>query len=241
MRDRTVIPDDALPDSLVDDLMGKYSTTSRREAYDSGLAELRQHFEQKDSRLPFDCDLSTKEFRTTDPSYISFIAAVANKRGNGGDDAREFEVKTADRLARRVTGAVYRVGAPRKRLARKREFVPYLQALGFDRNCLEARDRDGGLDILWLPPLGTVPLRALVSVQCKNSLFDEADASRSVARAKRTFQRHSNVRGSNHLYFVVFNDYIDKRYVGRACGWTFIPLGLSDLSANGAAITSEIL
>jgi hypothetical protein len=43
------------------------------------------------------------------------------------------------------------------------------------------------------------------------------------------------------LVFVVFNDYIDDSYVGRAAGWIFIPLGLSDLGSPLQPIETHIL
>lgn len=141
-------------------------------------------------------------------------------------------------LARDRSG---RVARPRGQLKRKAEIVGYLQGLGFDKNCLERYDQDGGLDILWLPPLGAIPLRPVVSVQCKNGYFDEREANASTGRADRTLRRHSHLR-SGHLKFVVFNDYIDlEEYRGRAVGWSFVPLGLTDLGDASAAGIDDIL
>ena len=149
----------------------------------------------------------------------------------GGPDSKDFEIQTLGRLAKRLTGVIHRVGWPRDQKKKKDEFAAYLEEeLGFRKDCLERRDKDGGFDILWLPPLGAVPLRPVVSLQCKNSYFDEDEGNASTGRARRTLLRHSHLRDS-HLKFVVFNDYIDKaRFVGRAVGWTFMPLGLTDLA-----------
>lgn len=247
--DTTIIPDqgasptgraDVNP-ALISDLKNRYAETVDKKAFERALGELGEHFHGKDSALPFDFDTETGEFRATDKEYIGFIASAANKRGLGGADAKEFEVQIVERLAKRLTGGVHRVGAPRTQHNKKKDFVKFLKTLGFDEECLEPRDKDGGLDILWLPPLGSCPIRPVVSLQCKNASFNADDANASVGRAHTTLQRHSHVRGHNGLYFVVFNDYIDKSYIGRARGWAFIPLGLSDFGIPQHAILKTLL
>lgn len=240
-RQATIIPEDDVHPDVIEDLKEHYNQTAGREAFTMAVTELAEHFVDKGSRLPFEFDQQTGEFRAEDSDYISFIAFAASKRGLGGMIARDFEVQTLERLAKRVTGVLHRVGTPRTQNNKKKDFVRHLRTLGFDEDCLEPRDKDGGLDILWLPPLGTVPLRPIVSVQCKNSSFDLAAANESFGRAHTTFQRHSHVRGQNGLYFVVFNDYIDKTYIGRAKGWPFIPLGLSDLGVPQQTLEKTIL
>jgi len=47
-------------------------------------------------------------------------------------------------------------------------FNEHLRTLGFDRPVALGWDKDGGLDILWLLPIGSIPHRPIVSVQCKN-------------------------------------------------------------------------
>lgn len=240
-RNATIIPEDDIEPLLIEDLRDHYEETSDRKAFERGLRELAEHFNQKGSRLPFEIRSETGEFRAVDKGYIDFIVFARNRRGVGGAESKQFEIQTLERLAGRLTGALHRVGWPRDQHTSKREIVAYLQTLGFDNDCLEPRDRDGGLDIVWLPPLGSVPLRAVVSVQCKNSFFDEAEANKSVGRATRTLQRHSHIRGQNHLYFVVFNDYIDESFIGRAKGWTFLPLGLSDLGETRQPVEKNVL
>jgi len=61
-------------------------------------------------------------------------------------------------------------------------------------------------------------------------------------RSARTFSRHSQLRRSGTMHLVVFNDYIEnQRYVGRATGWGFLPLGLSDLSLPATLHHHEVL
>ena len=53
--------------------------------------------------------------------------------------------------------------------------------------------------------------------------------------------RHTHHK-SGHLKFVIFNDYIDRdRFVGRAAGWQFMPLGLTDLGSGTGVIIDDVL
>jgi len=240
VREPMIIPEDSIDDGLLEDLKLYYRETSDRRAFDRALADIRTHFKGKGSPLPFEFSADTNEFRVADREYITFISFASARRGVTAG-AQEFEVQTLERLRRRLTGAIHRVGWPRNIHRTRREFEQYLGKLGFDRGCIEPTDRDGGFDILWMPPLGTVPLRPVISVQCKNSSFDERDANESVGRAYRTLQRHSHIRGHNHVLFVVFNDYIDERFVGRARGWAFVPLGLTDLGEVVTPVEGHVL
>ena len=240
-RSETIIPGDDLPPGLLEDLKDRYDESLDGPAFAKALNELEQHFAAKGSTLPFFFSTTTGEFRVRENEYVTFIAFAANARGLDGPHAVEFEIQITKRLANRLTGALHRVGSPRSRNNKKKDFTKYLQGLGFEKNCLESRDQDGGLDILWLPPLGKIPIRPVVSLQCKNSSFSMKEANASVGRAHTTLQRHSHIRGHNALYFVVFNDYIDESYKDRSRGWAFIPLGLSDLGLPLEALTTSIL
>lgn len=240
-RESTVLPEDEVNAEIIEDLKDHYEESAAPAAFRRALSDLREHFTAKGSRLPFELDEHTGECHATDKPYIDFVSFASNSRGVAGLDAKAFEVGTIGRLALRLTGSLHRVGHPRDRYSKKKEFLKYLMQLGFDENCLQPRDKDGGFDLLWLPPLGAVPLQPVVSLQCKNSSFDEADANMSAGRALRTLQRHSHVRGHHHLIFVIFNDYIDKSFMGRAIGWVFVPLGISDLASPLVPITSHIL
>lgn len=229
-RPTQIIAEDRVGTALIDDVKDYFDETSGSAAFRRALDDIENHLAERGGATPYAVDLPTREFKTVDPEYIEFVAFAKNHRGVGGEDAKDFEIRTVNRLRKRLTGDLRRVGVPRSRLKKKAQILPYLVGLGFDKNCLVGHDQDGGLDILWLPPLGAVPLRPVVSVQCKNSFFDEHEANASTGRARRTLLRHSHLRHS-HLMFVVFNDYIDKpRFVDRAVGWTFMPLGLTDLA-----------
>ena len=241
--DTQVIDERSLSDPvLAEDLKKQFRETDAGRAFERGVEAIATHFNEKGASLPFHYDLPTRQFTPTDPEYLKFIAFARAHRGVGGDDSKEFEIQTLYRLRLRVTGDLRRVGVPRDRLKRKKEITPYLEKLGFDANVLEKKDQDGGFDILWLPPLGAIPLRPIVSLQCKNGFFNEGEATKSAGRAQRTLSRHSHIRSSGFIKFVVFNDYIDARkFVGRAAGWIFLPLGLTDLASALELCAHEIL
>ena len=129
---------------------------------------------------------------------------------------------------------------PRETAKTHGQLVAHLQNMGFEKKCLEAKDKDGGLDILWMPPLGAVPIRPIVVVQCENGYFNEDEATKSAGRAKRTLNRHSVVQ-EHKIIYTVFNDYIDEQYVSPAGCWVFVPLGLSDLAESMAQAAPMIL
>ena len=228
-RSPAIIPDEDLDSELVEDLKEYFDETSGSTAVERAIQEIKKHFDARGADSPFSFEKLTREFRIADEDFIRFVADAANRRGVGKNSV-EFEKEITDRLCRRLTGAVHRVGSPRSKMKSKREYAKYLGKLGFDKNVLGKRDKDGGFDVLWLPPLGVTPLRPLISVQCKNSSYDEDDANESVGKATRTLRRHPYVSGQQ-IHFVVFNDYIDESYQDRARGLTFVPLGLSDLAA----------
>lgn len=238
-RPRLIISEDDVDGDLLEDLAELHDETDQAKAFDRSIEALDNHFRDKGVRLPFSFIKTKRRFQVSDKPYVDFIAGAAGRRGVGRT-SREFEVDVVDRLSKRLTGAIHRVGVPRTRCRKKREYERYLRALGFDENVLGAHDQDGGFDILWLPPLGAIPLRPLISIQCKNSSFDEEDANSSVGRATRTLNRHSYVRGQC-MHFVVFNDYIDETFLGRARAMVFVPLGLSDLGAAQVRFERHVL
>jgi hypothetical protein len=235
-----VIDEQALPSDLREKLRKKFNETADGAAFDATLEWLRAHFAARRSVLPFEWSQATREFSVTDDMLVSFIASAKNGRSVGGPAAKEFEIQSTRLLARKLTGELHTVGDPRQGSNNHRTFVKHLMTLGFDKKCLEARDKDGGLDILWLPPLGAVPIRPVVVLQCKNSYFNESEAAKSAGRARRTLSRHSHIRG-HELVYAVFNDYIDEQFLGAACGWTFVPLGLSDLALITPPDTAVVL
>ena len=143
-------------------------------------------------------------------------------------------------LAQRVTGDVHRVGWPRNERARTKEFNEYLRPLGFNGKVLTGREKDGGLDVLWVLPVGTVPHRPLLSVQCKNGLFNLDDADKSVGAAERSLGEHRGLLERIHVPCVLFNDYIHPEMLTTK-RLNFVPLGLTDLSQLVRTVSTNAL
>lgn len=195
------------------------------------MHDLAGHFGSKGARIPFGYDLNTWRFWGQDQDFIRFVSNARSIRGSGNPFARKFEAQACVRLSRRLTGLLEHVGFPRKKAKKRTQFTAHLKGLGFGDDVLDPKDKDGGLDILWLPPLGAVPIRPVVSLQCKNSSFDRDEAFKSASQAQRTILRHTHMRApGTYILAVIFNDYIDQAFEGKAKGWGFVPLGLSDLA-----------
>lgn len=235
-----VLVEEDLDQSLIDDLKKTHKETEAARAVDNAVAYLSAHLVGKGSQLPFAFDPPTRRFDALDTPYLQFITAARAGRGVGGTDAKAFEIAIMERLSRRLTGILHHVGTPRENDNSKARFLSYLVDQGWDDEALEAHDKDGGFDILWWPPLGAVPLRPVVSVQCKNSSFHEGEAAQSAGRALRTLARNRYVP-RHHLACVVFNDYIDATYEKRARGWIFLPLGLTDFGEISTPLATRVL
>lgn len=229
-RDSVVISEDKIEDGLMEEVMGHLKETSETAAFKLALRQIDEHFSQRNAVLPFSVVLSTRTFTVTDAEYIEFIAFAKNNRGVGGDESKAFEQNTLKRLRKRLTGDLRRVGSPRTRHNTRAALVSYLEKLGFEENCLKAHDKDGGLDILWLPPLGAIPMRPVASVQCKNGYANEMEAHKSNGRASRTLGFHQHQK-KEQLRFVVFNDYVDESLTAKLTACSFHPLGLTDLAS----------
>jgi hypothetical protein len=238
-RPDSIIAESDIDANLITDLKERFDETDSAAVFGRSIRAIREHFQARGGDLPFSFDESTREFQATDQRYVDFIATVVSRRG-AGKSSRKFEIEITERLCHRLTGALHRVGWPRTKKKKRIAYKDYLKGLGFDENALGRNDRDGGFDILWLPPLGAVPIRPVISIQCKNSSYDENDANASVGRASRTLNRHSYVRG-HQIHFVVFNDYIDYTYHERARALAFVPLGLSDLGTARESVEKHVL
>ena len=200
-------------------------------AITKALKYLQKHFADRGSRLPFSHDPTNGRFVPTQHEYISFVSNVQDQRSKDRE-SRNFEIATTKCLATRLTGILRRVGWPRTKHKKPSELSGYLhRQFGFREDVLVGNDRDDGFDILWLPPLGAVPFPAIVSLQCKNSLYDRKDGLASVGRAQQSLHRHSHASAEQtNLHCVIYNDYIDERLMDRSRDVGFVPLGISDLA-----------
>ena len=225
--------------SLLDDLKREMEVNSTEDAISSAVEALQKHFEAKGAKLPFKYVPDTGRFTVTDAEFLAFVKSMIKIRSNPRRSS-DFECAVAIRLGKRATGSIHRVGSPRRRKADRAGFNKYLRGLGFRRPVLLGKDKDGGFDILWLLPVGTVPHRPIVSVQCKNALFDMEDADKSVGAGSRSFGHHGGLLERVHVPCVLFNDYLYPQCVNRK-PLNFVPLGLTDLTALKHKISVDLL
>jgi|GEM_PF-2484890 len=229
-----VLTERTLPKTLAAELKKSFHQPAFEDALQASINWLRAHFHSKGSTLPFSYEPSTGIVEPVEPDFIQFVTDMLELRTTG-KSSKTFETAICARLAQKLqSGDFHNVGWPRATRKRLAEIVEYLEALGFDSGVLRGRDKDGGLDILWLPPLGTIPIRPLVSFQCKNTRFKEGpirEAHQSAVVASRSIARHSCMRSHGvYMCYVVFNDYLDSTIRDMATGLSYAPLGLSDLA-----------
>lgn len=227
-------------DDILDNLRTEHKASSNQTAILAALNLLERHFASRHSELPFSYDLKIRQFRSKDKDFIRFIAEASGRRSSGGKYAKEFENATCQRLAKKVTGVLHNVGAPRKKIKKAPEYKRYLRKLGFDHRVILGREKDGGLDILWVLPFGETPIAPVISLQCKNGLFSRSVAREASARTEETLLCHTMLRGSAvHLSAIIFNDYIEpERLPNKPI--TYVPLGLSDLAGTKKTTLVEI-
>jgi len=237
-KDEPVLIDDDFSPLTVEGVKKWAKEAVTTEALAKALEYLKLHFEVRGSVLPFTYDLATGRVTATNREYIDFVASAQEQRSLS-KESEKFEVATSLRLETRLTGLIHRVGSPRKKHKRRKEFAKYLKnEFSFVERVLIGNDKDGGFDILWFPPLGAFPFRAMVSIQCKNAPYNRDEGFKSVGRAKQSFQRHSHASSEEcHLHCVVYNDYVDESTLEHAREACFVPLGLSDLAPLTKAVS----
>lgn len=225
--------------SLMEDLQSDMNANSPEEAIKLAVISLAKHFRTKGAALPFEYDSLTGSFRPTDTDFLKFVKDMSDIRSSN-KRSRNFECRVAERLGLRATGAIHRIGFPRDVKKSKRDFNSHLQTLGFDRPVLLGRDKDGGLDILWQLPLGSIPHRPFVSVQCKNGKFDADAAHTSIGTGSMSLSQYTGLQAQVHVPCVVFNDYVLSQKLA-AKQWNFVPLGLTDLASMEQKVSVECI
>jgi len=231
--DEFVLTDRVLSEALVPQLQHYFQRPAFEDYVAAAIGWLQRHFAVKTSVFPFAFHPDTGIVRCQDRNYIDFICAARDARGDRAR-AKGFEDAIGTRLVRRLrAGNVYNVGWPRERRRKRAEFIEYLGTLGFEDDALRPRDKDGGLDLLWLPALGSIPIRPIVLFQCKNGLVNPGsirEANNSAVFASRVIHHHSHMRSHGvYMSFVIFNDYLDREIEDLVAGLQYAPLGLSDL------------
>jgi len=241
-QEESVLIDDDFSPVTLQSVKGWFRETATTSAVAKALNYLRKHFQARGSVLPFTYDLTTGRVATLNREYIDFVSDAQDQR-SFPKKSKDFEVATSKHIARKLTGILRRVGSPRTKHATRHEFAAYLvKEFGFEKRVLVGNDKDGGFDILWFPPLGSFPFRAIVSIQCKNSPYDRDEGFKSVGRAKQSLNRHSHASAEEvHLHCVIYNDYIDEKLMEHARDAGFVPLGLSDLAPLSTPISLDQL
>jgi hypothetical protein len=241
-QDEAVLTDNDFSPATLQAIKSWSQETVGSKAVAKALSYLTEHFKARGSVLPFSYDPKTGQVEVLNRGYIDFVSNAQEQR-SVPRESRDFEIATSKHLASRLTGVVRRVGWPRKKFKSVKNFAAYLiREFAFRKGVVSGHDRDGGLDILWSPPLGAFPFRSMVSIQCKNSLYDREQGLQSVGRAKQTLRRHSHAGAEeNHLHYVVYNDYIDEHLMKHSRDAGFVPLGLSDLAPLTTAVSVDQL
>ncbi len=241
-QNESVLIDDDFSPSTLTAIRTWFRDPATSSAVAKALDYLDKHFESRGSVLPFRYDLGTGRVTAIHHDYIAFVSDAQDRRSLP-EQAKRFELATSAHLSNRLTGILRRVGSPRTKHKARKEFAAYLEKeFGFEQRVLVGNDKDGGFDILWFPPLGAFPFRAIVSVQCKNSPYDREAGFASVGRAKQSLCRHSFARAQEcHLHCVIYNDYVDDKVMTNARDAEFVPLGLSDLAPLAIPISHDRL
>jgi hypothetical protein len=210
---------------LLNELKEEHGKANSFDAMLSAVDVLSAHFATKQSALPFSLDTISGRFSALDNAYIDFIEEMYNIRSNG-KKARDFEIKISARINGRTTGAIHRVGHPRTASRSRSEFNAHLALLGFNGKVLiDPKEKDGGLDILWFLPLGSHHHRPVVSIQCKNSPLKKSDIERPpTGTTSASLSCHKGLQSKVHMYCVMFNDYIDSKFLPPK-PLDFVPLG----------------
>lgn len=224
---------------LLEQLTRQMKASDADDAIELAVEALQQHFKSKDSKLPFNHNETTGQFTATDPEFLEFVQEMHSIRSIS-KRSRDFECTVAEWLGKRATGAVHRVGHPRDTKKKRKDFNRHLRTLGFNNPVLLGKEKDGGLDILWLLPLGTIPHRPLVVVQCKNGEFKMEAADLSLGAATRSLSQHGRLQTMVHVPCVLFNDYLYPDIITTK-QMNYIPLGLSDLAAMDTKISVELI
>jgi hypothetical protein len=229
--------DDRAP--LLDDLKRQMKAASSDEAIRLAVGNLDRHFAERGARTPFTYNTATGRFTGSDRVFLAFVVEMSQIRGLR-ERAKDFECEVARRLSERASGNLDRVGFPRDHLKKRPQFNAHLRTLGFGRDVALGAEKDGGFDILWSLPVGAVPHRPLVSVQCKNGSFSIENADVSLGAASRSFSQHSGLQPSVHVPCVLFNDYISRENLTPK-QLNFVPLGLTDLSPMIERVTLQMI
>jgi hypothetical protein len=207
------------------ELQKEFKAKTTKEAIQALKPFLEQYFTERNVEQVIEITLAPPKVKILSAEGAQFILASKALRGNP-QSGKRFEDLVACQLSRKLTGQVMSVGY------RQRNGVPKFRAalkdLGIDLSGV-THLKDGGLDVIWLPPLGKKSEIPFLNFQCKNTETIGDDVKGSVSDARKSFHSHHLFKPEDFLIFAVFNTYLDPKKVKDSKGRGCVYLGLPEL------------
>ena len=186
---------------------------------------LEQYFRERNVEQVIEISLAPPKVKILSTEGAKFILDSMSLRGKA-KAGKSFEDLVASQLSRKLTGQVMSIGY------RQRQGVPAfrntLKELGIDLTNAKHL-KDGGLDVIWLPPLGKKSEIPFLNFQCKNTETIGDDVKGSVSDARKHLHSHHLFRPDDFVVFAVFNTYLDPKMVKDSKGRGCVYLGLPEL------------
>lgn len=210
----------------ISELQEEFKTTTPEKAIKELRRFIESYFEERNLAPILQISLNPPCATIIAPEGARFILAARSFRGRV-KSAKDFESLVATQLSKKLTGQVMCVGYPRKQKP-VALFRGEMNGLGINLDGVK-RINDGGLDVLWLPPLGKKAEIPFVNFQCKNTETLGDDVIKSVSDARKTLKRHELFTQSEFLIFAVVNTYLEPKMVRDSFGRGCVYLGLPEL------------
>jgi hypothetical protein len=234
--------DKDIGDVEIIELQEEFDVSTAEEAIEECMRYLSEYFDKRCVQNPIDITLRPATAQLINRSDAEFILAVRDLRGKKEKPkCKEFENLVARQLEKKLTGRIFNVGDPRvdKRLVKFKEL---LVELGLDTSEMSSRMRDGGLDILWVPPLGADNMTPIVAFQCKNAVVPGNDIKVSASDALATMGNHRIFRSQGQqIVFSVVNTFLEDSVLLKAKSRQYAFLGLAELLQATSPITLSLL
>lgn len=190
---------------------------------------IRKYFEERRLLPVLEITLDPPAVRIFSREGAEFLMAAKALRGDK-TAGKQFEDLVAKRLAAKLTGRVMNVGYPRRHCPTA-DYMEQLRELGIDASKFK-KIKDGGMDVIWIPPLGKKSEIPFLNFQCKNTEVIGNDVKISLNDFRRTSNRHELFTNSEFLVFIVVNTYLDKRLIEASSKRGYVCLGLPELLAS---------
>jgi hypothetical protein len=205
------------------ELQKEFKAKTTTEAVEKLKPFLDQYFTERNLEPLIEITLSPPKAKIVSTEAARFILASKALRGNS-KRGKEFEDLVADQLCQKLRGQVMSVGY--RQQGGISAFRNELKSLGVDLAGVKYV-KDGGLDVIWLPPLGKKSEIPFASFQCKNTETIGDDIKSSISDARKTLKRHHLFMPNDFPLFVVINTYLDQKAIrdsdGRGCTYLGLP------------------